>query len=104
MQDGLNGRARTASRSREISRGEIEVGEVYAVGTEPVSFGDVVDVDTVSVVGVVAVVAEEEDVFLVCATADDASPRGLVVFFGFFGRDVFVVGHCLDFICDGIGS
>lgn len=99
----MNGRASPSSGGREVSR-EIEVCEVYAVGTEPVSFGDVVDVETVNVVGVVAVVAEEEDVFLVCATADDAAPVGFVVFFRFFGGDIFVVSHRLDLICDGIGS
>jgi hypothetical protein len=52
--------------------------------------------------GVVTVITEEEDVFLVSATTDDASPVGFVVFFGFFGCDVFIVSHRLDFICDGI--
>jgi hypothetical protein len=98
----LNGSTCTSSWRREMSRCEIEVGEVYAVGAKPVSFGDIVDVETVGVVGVVTVITEEEDVFLVCATTDDASPVGFVVFFGFFGGDIFIVSHCLDFICDWI--
>jgi hypothetical protein len=57
---------------------EIELGKVYAVGTEPVALGDGVEAETVCVVGVVAVVAEEEDVFLVAAATDDAPPSRLV--------------------------
>jgi hypothetical protein len=40
----------------EISS-EIDAGEIDAVGTEPVSFRDPFDIETMCVVGVVAVVA-----------------------------------------------
>jgi len=100
----LNCSTSRSAGGSEVSRWEIEAGEVDAVRAKPVSFRDIVDVDTVGMVGVVTVIAEEENVFLICATTDDASPVGFVVFFGFFGWDFFIVSHCLDFICDGIGT
>jgi hypothetical protein len=100
----LNCCTSTSAGGSEVSRGEIEACEVYAVRAKPISFGDVVDVDTVGMVGVVTVIAEQENVFLICATTDDTSPVGFVVFFRFFGWDFFIVSHCLDFICDGIGT
>lgn len=82
--------------------GKVELGKVYAVGTEPVGLGDGVEAETVGVVGVVAVVAEEEDVFLVAAATDDAPPSRLVEKLFFFGAEVFVVDDGLDLVCDGV--
>ena len=58
-------------------------------------------------VGIVTIITEEENVFLIGAATDDAPPAGGVV--GWLvvvlvGVGVFVVGDCLDFICNRIGA
>jgi hypothetical protein len=94
-----NGGPCLTSWCRNISR-KINGDEIDAIRTEPLSFGDTIDVETICVVCVVAMVAEEEDFFVVCLATDDTSPPDILVFF--VSRRSFVLCYCLHLIGDGV--
>jgi hypothetical protein len=53
------------------------------------------------VIGVVAVIAQEKDIFLICTATNDTAPPCFIVLF-LLRRDIFIVCDCLDFIGHGI--
>jgi len=56
----------------------------------------------VVVIGVVAVIAQQEHVFFIRTATNDAAPPCFVLFV--FGWDLVIVSHCLNFVGYRIGA